>query len=359
MKYALIGCGRIAVNHLIAAKTNKFDIVAVCDIRPEKMDALLEKSELSTLPIKKYTDYKKLIDENPNLDLVAIATESGVHAEIASYVIEHDINTIVEKPIAMNMDDANKLVELARKHNVSVAANHQTRFNASVQELKKALDSGRFGKISHATVSVKWFRDEAYYKQAAWRGTWKDDGGTMMNQCIHGVDLLCWLMGSKATTVYGITRQRLHDYIEAEDLAFAIIQFENGLAGTVEGTANVYPDNLEEAVYLFGEKGTVKLGGNSANNIEIWNFADTQPGDEQRRVLTEPAPNVYGHGHVKLYAEMIDAINEKRKPYIDIEDGRNALEIVLAMYKSMKTGLPVQLPLEHFSCEDMKGTFDK
>ena len=359
MKYALIGCGRIAVNHLIAAKTNKLDIVAVCDIRPEKMDALLKKSDLDSLPIKKYTDYKKLIDENPDLNLVAIATESGVHAEIASYVIEHDINTIVEKPIAMNMDDANKLVELARKHNVSVSANHQTRFNASVQELKNALDSGRFGKISHATVSVKWFRDEAYYKQAAWRGTWKDDGGTMMNQCIHGVDLLCWLMGSKVDTVYGVTRQRFHDYIEAEDLAFAIVQFENGLVGTVEGTANVFPENLEEAVYLFGEKGTVKLGGNSANNIEIWTFADEQPGDDERMVLKEPAPNVYGHGHVKLYAEMMDAIKEKRKPYIDIEDGKNALEVVLAIYKSMKTGLPVKLPLEHFSCEDMKGTFGK
>ena len=190
MKYALIGCGRIAVNHMKAAINNKLEIVAVCDVLPEKMEALLAKYDLQNdISIKRYTDYKQMLAEN-DITLASIATESGIHAEIALYCIDHGVNVIIEKPMAMNMDDAEEIVRRSEEKGVKVAACHQNRFNVAIQQMRKALESGRFGKISHGSIHVRWNRDHSYYDQASWRGTWAQDGGCLMNQCIHGIDLL-------------------------------------------------------------------------------------------------------------------------------------------------------------------------
>lgn len=178
-----------------------------------------------------------------------------------------------------------------------------------------------------------------------------------MNQCIHGIDLIRWLMGDEVESVYGQTRQRTHDYLEAEDVGVAIITFKNGSVATIEGTTNVYPKNLEETLYLFGETGTVKLGGTSANNIDIWNFTDKRQEDDSREGLKEVTSNVYGNGHTSLYADMIEAIRNNRVPYVDARAGKNALEIVLAIYKSQKDGGPVKLPLKDFASVDMRGMF--
>lgn len=357
MRYALIGCGRISTNHIKAAVNNKLEIVGVCDILPEKMEELLEKHELKNdNSIHRYTDYKELIAaEKP--ELISIATESGNHAEIALYCIEAGINVIIEKPMAMSIADANKIIELAEEKHVKVSACHQNRFNVAVQELRKAIESGRFGKISHGSIHVRWNRNKGYYDQAPWRGTWAQDGGALMNQCIHGIDLLRWMMGDEVEEVYGATRQQFHDYLEAEDVGMAVVKFKNGAIGTIEGTTNVYPKNLEETLYVFGENGTVKIGGTSTNNIDVWDFADETEADSKNKGLEEATSNVYGNGHTSLFADVMDAIENDRKPYVDAVAGRNALEMILAIYKSQKTGQPVKLPLENFASTDMEGEF--
>ena len=269
MKYALIGCGRIATNHMTAAVNNKLRIVAVYDIMKKKTEDLLVKHELSDNPdIKRYVDYKLMIEkEKP--ELINIATESRNHAAIALDVIKMGINVIIEKPMAMSIADADAIIDAAEKYGVKVSACHQNRFNIAIQKLRKALEDGRFGKLSHGSIHVRWNRNRGYYDQAPWRGTWKEDGGALMNQCIHGIDLLRWMMGDEIEEIYGATRQRFHGYLEAEDVGMAVIKFKNGAIGTIEGTTNVYPKNLEETLYIFGENGTVKIGGTSTNNIDV------------------------------------------------------------------------------------------
>ena len=358
MKYALIGCGRISTNHIKAAVNNHLEIIAVCDIVPEHMEAVLQKHGLEQdASIKRYTDYKKLIREN-QLDLISIATESGLHAQIALDCIAAGIHVIIEKPMAMSLADADKIIALAEEKKVKVSACHQNRFNIAVQEMRKALEAGRFGKLSHGSIHVRWNRNKDYYTQAPWRGTWAQDGGALMNQCIHGIDLLRWMLGDEIDEVYGVTRQQFHHYLEAEDVGMAVIKFKNGAIATVEGTTNVYPQNLEETLYLFGENGTVKLGGKSTNNIDVWNFADETEADGKNKGLEEATSNVYGSGHTSLFADMMDAIEKDRKPYVDAQAGRNALELVLAIYKSQKEGMPVRFPLKDFASCDMRGEFD-
>ena len=165
------------------------------------------------------------------------------------------------------------------------------------------------------------------------------------------------MMGNEIEEVYGQTRRQFHDYLEAEDVGMAVIKFKNGAIATVEGTTNVYPQNLEETLYVFGEKGTVKLGGKSTNNIDVWEFADQADGDTRNKGLEEATSNVYGNGHTSLFADMIDAVQNDREPYVDAQAGRNALELVLAIYKSQKIGMPVKLPLDDFASTDMAGEF--
>lgn len=357
MKYALIGCGRIATNHVTAAVNNELEIVAVCDILPEKMEEILAKHGLENdKSINRYTDYKKMIAEN-DLELVSIATESGKHAEIALNAIDAGINVIIEKPMAMNIADAEEIIRRAEEKDVKVSACHQNRFNVAVQEVRKAVESGRLGRMSHGSINVRWNRNKGYYDQAPWRGTWEEDGGCLMNQCIHGIDLLRWMMGDEVEEVYGVTRQQFHNYLEAEDVGMAVIKFKNGAIGTIEGTTNVYPQNLEETLYLFGEEGTVKVGGKSTNTIDVWDFKDETEEDQKNKGLEEETSNVYGNGHTSLFADVMDAIKNDRKPYVDAVAGRNALEMVLAIYKSQKEGSPVKLPLTDFASTDMKGEF--
>ena len=357
MKYGLIGCGRIATNHVKAVLNNNLEFVAACDIEESQINNLLTKHGLDKdTAIKHYIDYKKMIEQN-KLDLVAIATESGNHAEIALYCIDHGINCIIEKPIAMSIQEADQIIRHAEEKGVKVSACHQNRFNIAVQEMRKAVEAGRFGKLSHGSVHVRWNRNVDYYTQAPWRGKWASDGGALMNQCIHGIDLLRWMMGDEVEEVYGQTRQQFHDYLEAEDVGMAVIKFKNGAVATIEGTTNVYPRNLEETLYLFGENGTVKLGGTSTNNIDVWQFADETEADHKNKGLEEATSNVYGNGHTSLYADVIDAVKNDRRPYVDVVAGRNALELVLAIYKSQKDGKPLKLPLDDFASAEMAGEF--
>lgn len=357
MKCAIIGCGRIAANHVKAIGKNDFELVAVCDIDVTKPDTMFQKADCGEFPTTaRYTDYKEMLIEQPEIELVAIATESGEHARIALDCIDAGKNLIIEKPIALSIGDADEIIRRSEERGVKVAACHQNRFNPAVQCVRQALEAGRFGKLSHGSIHVRWNRDHSYYDQASWRGTWAQDGGCLMNQCIHGIDLLRWMMG-EPVEVYGATRQRFHDYLEGEDVGVAVVRFADGSVATIEGTVNVYPKNLEETLYLFGEDGTAKVGGTSTNDIDVWDFSDSQAGDERTRGLKEATSNIYGNGHAALYADMAVAIREGRAPYVDAKAGRDALEMILAIYKSQRDGSSVTFPLDSFASIDMAGEF--
>ena len=263
LKYAIIGCGRISPNHIAAALENELEISALCDLDETKMDNTIEKFKLP-INTKKYTDYREMLHfEKP--ELVAICTESGKHGQIALECIDAGANLIIEKPIALSLEEADLIIEKAKKMNIKVSACHQNRFNKSVQKIREAVENNRFGRLMHGTAHIRWNRGEDYYKQAPWRGTWEQDGGALMNQCIHNIDLLRWMMGDEIIEVVGMTDNLIHGFIDAEDLGMALVRFSNGSYGIIEGTTNIYPKNLEETLYIFGENGTVKAGGKSVN----------------------------------------------------------------------------------------------
>jgi len=357
MKYAIIGCGRISPNHIVAAQHNNLEIVAICDLNELNMRDKIVKFHIPK-STNCYTDYKEMLkQERP--DLVTVATESGKHAQIAidCMTIGH-ANVIIEKPIALSLEDADRIIDIADNKNLKVCACHQNRFNKSIQKIREAVELNRFGKMLYGTAHIRWTRDYEYYSRAKWRGTWAQDGGALMNQCIHNIDLLRWMMGDDVECVVGMTDRLKHDYIEAEDLGIALIKFKNGSYGIVEGTTNVYPKNLEETLYLFGEKGTVKAGGQSVNVIEEWRFSDMLDDSEEiMRQFHENPPNVYGYGHIPLYTDVIKAIMNDRKPYVDAEAGKRALELVLAIYKSAAVGESVKLPMVECATMDFKGRF--
>lgn len=357
MRHAIIGCGRISSNHIVASQKTGLELVSLCDILDSAMEEKIIKFQLSN-SVKKYTDYKEMIKaEKP--ELVSISTESGKHAQIALDCIEAGCNVIIEKPIALSLADADKIIEAGHRKGVKVCACHQNRFNGSIQKIREAIEQGRFGKLLYGTAHIRWTRDHEYYDRASWRGTWEQDGGALMNQCIHDIDLLRWLMGDEVVRVIGMTDRLKHDYIEAEDLGIALVQFKNGAYGTIEGTTNVYPKNLEETLYIFGDKGTVKAGGDAVNLLEEWIFSDYMDDpNEVKNEFSELPPNIYGFGHSKLYKDMIEAIENDREPYVNGEAGRNALEMVLAIYKSAAIGQPVELPLKECSTMDFVSRFD-
>lgn len=356
LNFAVIGCGRISGKHMEGLAKNRQDAVlkAVSDVVPEKMDQAAAKYRAymgEDIDVARYQDYQELL-KDPDIDVVNVATESGYHARITIDALKAGKHVIVEKPMALSMADAEKMIRTSRECGRKLCVSFQNRYNIAVQKTREFFEQGRFGRMVHGVASIRWNRNDEYYKQADWRGTWELDGGTLMNQCTHNIDLLQWFMGD-VDTVYAQTDTFLRP-IEAEDFGAVIIRFKNGSIGIIEGTSCVFPSNLEETLNLFGEKGTVCLGGMAINHIETWRFGD--PREEEEYIIRnfgENPDNVYGFGHAPLFAEMIKAIREDREPLISGEEGKKALEIILAAYKSSKTGQPVKLPLENFSTLDM------
>ena len=360
LKAALIGCGRISFKHIEAIVNNKeqIELVAVCDPVTEKAEA--KKTEyLKAIPgatVSVYTDYQKMLAE-VKPDLVSIATPSGMHCSIACDALNAGCHVITEKPMALSTDDAQLMIDTAKKNGKKLAVSFQNRFNAPVQKARVAYEKGRFGRMLHGMISVRWNRNESYYAEADWRGTWEQDGGTLMNQCTHGIDLLQWMMGEDAVRVQAQTRRFLRP-IDAEDFGCAIVEFASGAVGIIEGTADVYPKNLNETLSLFGEKGSVVIGGLAVNKIETWRFSDAQQVGDTEEVVLDPnagdPPTVYGFGHSALFKDVIEAIESGREPLVSGEKGKKALDIILAIYESQKTGKPVDLP-NHFNTLEMKG----
>ncbi|WP_163195286.1 Gfo/Idh/MocA family protein [Clostridium thermarum] len=357
LRFAIIGCGRISYKHVEALVKNREEAVltAVCDII--EANALAKQKEYiesmaGEVKVGVYTDYKEMLDRE-DIDVVTIATESGYHPEIAIYCMNKGKHVIVEKPMALSTKDAAEMIECARKNKVKLCVSHQNRFNKPIQQLRKAVEAGRFGKLISGTARILWNRNMGYYQQAPWRGTWKLDGGTLMNQCIHDIDLLQWMLGGEVDTVYAQCDTFIRD-IEGEDFGAIIIRFKNGAIGIVEGTACVYPKNLKETLDIFGETGTVSIGGLAVNRIEAWRFADDLDSEAEILKAQEGDPDsVYGHGHTPLFKDMIDAIRNNREPLINGEEGSKGMSIILAAYKSRLTGQPVKFPLGDFSTLDM------
>lgn len=358
LRIAIIGCGRISYKHVEAITQNReeIELIAVCDVVEE--NAVSKKDEYikalgENVDVKVYTDYKEMLQKE-EFDMVSIATESGYHPEIAINCMNTGKHVIVEKPMALSTQDADRMIECARKNNVKLCVSHQNRFNEPIQKLRSAVEENRFGKMINGTARILWNRNMGYYTQAPWRGTWELDGGTLMNQCIHNIDLLQWMMGGEIDTVYAQCDTFLRD-IEGEDFGAIIIRFKNGAIGIIEGSACVYPKNLEETLSVFGETGTVAIGGLAVNSIETWKFADNLDSEEDILKAQQGDPDsVYGFGHTPLFKDMIDAINMNREPLINGEEGKKGMAIILAAYKSRLTGLPVKFPMGDFSTLEMK-----
>lgn len=334
LKFAILGCGRISYKHVEALINNKeeAELVAVCDLVEKKAAERKKQYEeiINEANVKVYTDYLKML-EKEDIDVVAIATESGYHAKHAIDCLNKGKHVLIEKPMALSVEDADHIIDLAKEKNKKVCVCHQNRFNPPIQKLRRAIEEGRFGKIVNGTARILWNRNEDYYKQASWRGTKELDGGTLMNQCIHNIDLLQWMMESEVERLY-CERGTFLRNIEMEDFGAILIRFKNGSIGIVEGSACVYPKNLEETLSIFGEKGTVVIGGLAVNEIKTWIFADERDYDYDDE--STQIDNVYGKGHTPLYKDFIDAINNNREPLVNGEEGKKAIEIVLRAYNN-------------------------
>lgn len=358
LKFAIIGCGRISYKHVEGLIHNREEAVlsATCDVDVNK--AIAKKEEYLSkmnedIQVNTYTDYKEML-EKEEIDVVTIATESGYHPEIAIYCMKKGVHAVVEKPMALSMKDADEMIKVAKENGVKLSICHQNRFNKPIQQLRTAVEENRFGKLVNGTARILWNRNMGYYEQAPWRGTWKLDGGTLMNQCIHNIDLLQWMMGGEIDTVYAQCDNFLRD-IEAEDFGAILIRFKNGSIGIVEGTACVFPKNLEETLSIFGERGTVCIGGLAVNRIENWRFEDNRDSEDDILKAQEGDPDsVYGSGHVPLFKNVIDAINNDIEPLINGKEGKKAMSIILAAYKSRITEMPIKFPLEDFATMDME-----
>jgi len=362
LRFGIIGCGRVSPKHVEALANNfsKAELVALCDLEEEKAHELKHryKDQLETkgfdIPeITTYTDYLQMLSRH-DIDVVSIATYSGTHARIALDAMQAGKHVIVEKPMALSTVDAQQMIDVAKQTGKKLTVCHQNRFNPPVRKLREALEQGRFGKLVHGVAVIRWNRNEEYYKQAAWRGTWEQDGGVLMNQGIHDIDLLQWMMGP-IERLYAEADTFLRP-IEAEDMGAAVLRFKNGAIGIIEGSACIYPKNLEETLSIFGERGTVRIGGVALNRILDWKFADGLDDEEQVKQLVnyEDPESVYGYGHTPLYSDFIDAVLENKGPYIHPEDGKKAVEVVLGIYKSRKLGAPVEFPIGDFSTLDME-----
>lgn len=336
--FGLIGCGRISKNHfesIMALPGAK--LVAASDIDNEALRRSTEKYEC-----KGYLDYRELLADD-QVEIVSICTPSGLHARIALDAIHAGKHVIVEKPMAMSLGEADILIKAAKEKGVKLGVVHQNRFNTAIVRLRKALEAGRFGRLTHGTAVVRWNRDDNYYTQAPWRGTWGQDGGCLMNQSIHNIDLLQWMMGPvESVFAYSATNLRP---IEGEDVAMAVLKFRNGAMGIIEASTTIYPRNLEETLNIFGSNGTVVVGGIAVNKIEAWRFSGEDEQSVMNEQLKEP-PNVYGFGHADIIKDFIEAVSEDREPAISGDEGRKALEIILAIYHSVKYKREISLPLK-------------
>ena len=350
--YAIIGCGRISPNHIAAALECGFEITALCDKDSSAIERILSKFHLGS--VAKYSDYTTMLKEQ-RIDIVSIATPSGSHAEIAIACCEKGIHTIIEKPIALSIRDAQRIHQASQKSGVKVTVCHQNRYNPAVVKAMELVRSGRLGTVYCVNANVLWNRRRDYYESAHWRGTWEYDGGVLMNQGIHNIDLMRWFSRGKVEHVAAFIKNAVHPYIEAEDLGSAIIKFDNGCIGAINCTSNVYPANLEETLYILGSAGTIKLSGKSVNKMEVLSVDSLQNPEQIQKSCSTNPPNIYGFGHAPLFKDFGMSIINGVPPHIDLQEAMDSLELVLGIYKASKENCVINFPIGDFSTMEMKG----
>lgn len=341
IKIAVVGCGRIAKNHFEAIKAHHHDLelVAVCDTNETQLQAAVDKYKVAGYPTLR--DLLKGSDAH----LIALCTPSGLHPEQTIRCARSDRHVMTEKPMATRWKDGKRMVRECDDAGVRLFVVKQNRFNATLQLLKRAVDKGRFGKIYMVQVNVFWSRPQEYYDSAAWRGTWEFDGGALMNQASHYVDLLDWLIGP-VQRVQAMTGTLARN-IEVEDTAVMNVQWRSGAIGSMNVSMLTYPKNLEGSITILGEKGTVKLGGLAVNEFEHWEFEDSDPDDEKVKTASYETTSVYGFGHPAYYENVVATLRGEAEPLTDGREGLRSLELLIAAYKSARDGEQISLPLEY------------
>lgn len=339
LKFGVLGCGRISKRHLDLLGGNEIpgaELVAVCDNDPAKLDSVTKRIKCTS-----YSEYADMLAD-PTVDIVTILTPSGMHAEHAIMAARAGKHVMVEKPMALRLEDADAMIEACDRARVKLFVVKQNRLNVPVVKAREALEAGRFGKLVLGTVRVRWRRDQGYYDQDSWRGTWAQDGGVLSNQASHHVDLLEWFMGN-VVSVHARAMRALVD-IEAEDTAIATLQFANGALGIIEATNAVRPNDLEGSLSILGEGGTVVIGGFAVNKMVTWDFEEEHPEDaEVLEKFSVNPPNVYGYGHQAYYEHVVDCLQNDKAALVDGLEGRRSLELITALYESIETGEEVSI----------------
>ncbi|TFY99661.1 Gfo/Idh/MocA family protein [Ramlibacter rhizophilus] len=341
VRFALVGCGRIAKNHIASIREHAADaeLVSVCDIDP----AALERAVKET-GARGFADIDSLL-AGTDADVIVLTTPSGVHPAHAVKAARAGFHVLTEKPMATRWEDGLRMVRACDEAGVRLFVVKQNRRNATLQLLKQAVAQQRFGRIYMVTLNVFWQRpQQGYYDQSKWRGTWELDGGAFMNQASHYVDLLEWLIGP-IESLHAFTGTLARD-IEAEDTGVLSCKWRSGAMGSLNVTMLTYPKNLEGSITILGEKGTVRVGGVAVNEIQHWEFADKQPQDEQVKAASYETTSVYGFGHPLYYRNVIDVMRGTAEPEVDGREGLKSLEVLVAAYRSARDGVRVNLPLE-------------
>jgi len=347
LNFALVGCGRIAKRHSELLGLNQIlnaMLVAVCDIDIKKAKKIGRQFD-----IPYYTDMDKMM-QNETIDVVSVLTESGYHAKHTINLAKYGKHIIVEKPMALTLDDADAMIKACDENGCKLFVVKQNRFNIPVVKLKEAMNEKRFGKLVLGTVRVRWSRDQNYYDQAWWRGRWDMDGGVLTNQASHHVDLLEYMMGDVESVFAKSTTALVN--IEAEDTAIVTLKFKNGALGIIEATTAVRPKDLEGSISILGEKGTVEIGGFAVNKMIHWNFSN--PKEEDIEVINKYSvnpDNVYGFGHQAYYEHVVASILTNSKQLVDGLEGRKSLELISAIYESIETGKEVFLRFKPTKCK--------
>lgn len=346
LRFALVGCGRIAKRHSELLGMNQIkgaQLVAACDIDLPKAKAIGNQFD-----IPYFVDMHEMLDQIP-CDVVVILTESGNHAKQAVELAKHGKHIVVEKPMALTLEDADAMIQACDLAAVKLFVVKQNRFNVPVIKLREALEQKRFGKLILGTVRVRWCRPQEYYDQAPWRGTWAQDGGVLTNQASHHVDLLEWMMG-EVESVFAKGTTALAK-IEAEDTAVVTLKFRNGALGIIEATTATRPKDLEGSISILGEGGTVEIGGFAVNKMNTWSFVNKHTGDDDvmEQYSVNP-PSVYGFGHQAYYEHVVDCITNNKQHLVDGLQGRKSLELINAIYESMETGKEVFLRFRPKHC---------
>lgn len=341
VRIALVGCGRIAQKHFEAIRAHHelLELVAVCDVNAAVLAAAAAGNGVRAF------DSLSALLANSNADVVVLCTPSGLHPAQTIQVAAAGRHVITEKPMATRWADGKHMVEACDAAGVRLFVVKQNRRNATLQLLKRAVEQKRFGRIYMVTVNVFWTRPQSYYDGAKWRGTWEFDGGALMNQASHYVDLLDWLIGP-VESVQAYTATLARD-IQVEDTAVVGVRWRSGALGSMNVTMLTYPRNYEGSITVLGETGTVRLGGVAVNEVQQWEFASPQDYDAQVRDASYATTSVYGYGHPLYYENVVRTLRGEAEAETDGREGLRSLEVLIATYLSARDGRRVALPLEY------------